>query len=139
MKKLLEITLGIVTSVGGFLEIGSISTAAQAGAGFGYQLIWAVVLGTLCIAFLVEMSGRLAAVSKRTISDALREHFGVRVFLAPLIVMCGVSLLVLSAELGGIAAALELATGTSVPVWGVPVILLAWVIVWRAPFALIEK
>ena len=79
MKKILQVTLGIVTSVGGFLEIGSIATAAQAGAGFGYQLVWAILLGTLCIAFLVEMSGRFSAVSKHTIPDAMRERFGLSV------------------------------------------------------------
>ncbi|TIW63605.1 MAG: divalent metal cation transporter, partial [Mesorhizobium sp.] len=42
MKKLLEISLGIVTSVGGFLEVGSMATAAQAGATFGLRLIWAI-------------------------------------------------------------------------------------------------
>ena len=47
MKKLVEIALCIVTSVGGFLEIGSIATAAQAGADFSFQLIWAIVLGGL--------------------------------------------------------------------------------------------
>jgi Mn2+/Fe2+ NRAMP family transporter len=58
VKKLLQISLGIVTSVGGFLEIGSVTTAAQAGAAFGYQLLWAILLGTLCLIFLVEMAGR---------------------------------------------------------------------------------
>ena len=37
MKKILEIALGLVTSVGGFLEIGSIATAAQAGAEFSFN------------------------------------------------------------------------------------------------------
>ena len=87
MKKLLEIGLGIVTSVGGFLEIGSIATAAQAGAAFGFQLGWSIVLGTLCIAFLVEMSGRFSAVSKHTIPDAMRERFGANFFAVPLIVL----------------------------------------------------
>ena len=41
VKKIFEITLGIVTSIGGFLEVGSIATAAQAGANFP------IVLGTL--------------------------------------------------------------------------------------------
>jgi hypothetical protein len=50
MNKVLEIALGIVTSVGGFLEIGSLATAAQAGAAFGYKLIWAILLGTICVA-----------------------------------------------------------------------------------------
>ena len=139
MKKLLQLALGIVTSVGGFLEIGSIATAAQAGAGFGYQLAWSVVLGTICIAFLVEMSGRCAAVSKHTIPDAMRERFGARFYAVPLIVMLGVSLLVLAAELGGVAAALELATGIAIPVWAIPVLLLAWALLWYTNFSIIEN
>ena len=66
----------IFLSVGGFLEIGSISTAAQGGASFHFELIWAILLGGLCLIFLVEQSGRLAAVSRHTITDAIRERFG---------------------------------------------------------------
>lgn len=139
MKKILQITLGIVTSVGGFLEIGSITTAAQAGASFGYQLTWAIVLGTVCIAFLVEMSGRFAAVSKRTIPDAMRERFGINFFAVPLLVMLGVSLLVLAAELGGVAAALEMATGIKLPFWAIPVGVISWGLLWRATFSIIEN
>jgi Mn2+/Fe2+ NRAMP family transporter len=115
MKKILEITLGVVTSVGGFLEIGSIATAAQAGAAFGYQLIWVVVLGTLCVAVLVEMSGRFAAVSGHTIPDAMRERFGATFFAVPFIVMLAVTFLVLTAEVGGVAVALQMATGVRFP------------------------
>jgi Mn2+/Fe2+ NRAMP family transporter len=139
MKKILEIGLGIVTSVGGFLEIGSIATAAQAGAAFGFQLGWSIVLGTLCIAFLVEMSGRFSAVSKHTIPDAMRERFGANFFAVPLIVMLGVSLLVLAAEIGGVAAAIEMATGISFPIWALPVGLLAWALLWRTTFSTIEN
>src|SRR3954463_8938886 len=139
MKKIVQIALGIVTSVGGFLEIGSITTAAQAGAGFGYQLVWSIVLGTVCIAFLVEMSGRFAACSQHTIPDAMRERFGIKFFVVPLFVMLGVSLLVLAAEVGGIAAALEMATGISFPIWAIPAGALAWVLLWRATFSVIEN
>jgi Mn2+/Fe2+ NRAMP family transporter len=139
MKKILQIALGIVTSVGGFLEIGSITTAAQAGASFGYQLVWSIVLGTVCVAFLVEMSGRFAAVSKHTIPDAMRERFGINFYVVPLFVMLGVSLLVLGAELGGVAAALEMATGIKLPVWAIPVALVSWGLLWRASFSVIEN
>jgi Mn2+/Fe2+ NRAMP family transporter len=139
MKKALEVALGIVTSVGGFLEIGSITTAAQAGASFGYQLAWSILLGTICIAFLVEMSGRFAAVSKHTIPDAMRERFGVNFFAVPLVIMFGVSLLTLGAELGGIAAAFELATGISISIWAIPVGIVAWALLWKARFSLIEN
>src|SRR3954463_14804781 len=139
MKKILEIALGIVTSVGGFLEIGSIATAAQAGAAFGYQLAWSIALGTISIAFLVEMSGRFAAVSKHTIPDAMRERFGIQFFAVPLFVMLGVSLLTLGAEVGGVAAALRLATGVALPVWALPVAIVAWLLLWRTTFSFIEN
>jgi Mn2+/Fe2+ NRAMP family transporter len=139
MKKIFEIALGVVTSIGGFLEIGSIATAAQAGASFGYQLAWSILVGTLCIAFLVEMSGRFSAVSKHTIPDAMRERFGAKFFAVPLFVMLGVTLLVLAAEIGGVAASLEMATGISLPAWAIPVALLAWALIWRTNFSVIEN
>jgi Mn2+/Fe2+ NRAMP family transporter len=96
MKKLLESTLGIVTSIGGFLEVDSIATAAQAGALFGLQLTWAVALGGLCVIFLVEMSGRFAAVSKHTIADAVRERFGFNFFVYSMLPVVLVTFLVLA-------------------------------------------
>ena len=139
MKKLLEISLGIVTSVGGFLEIGSIATAAQAGADFGFQLIWAVVLGGLCVIFLVEQAGRLSAISGHTITGAIRERFGFNYFVVLLIVLSGVTLLVLSAELGGVCVALELSTGIGFQWWTFPVGLVVWLIIWKGTFGVIEK
>jgi Mn2+/Fe2+ NRAMP family transporter len=139
MSKLLEISLGIVTSVGGFLEIGSLTTAAQAGAAFGYQLIWAIILGVVCIAFLVEMAGRFAALSHHTIADGIRESFGFNFFLLPLIGTLIVNLLVITAELGGAAIALEFATGVSFVWWALPVAFTAWLLLWKGTFGLIEK
>jgi Mn2+/Fe2+ NRAMP family transporter len=139
MNKVLELALGIVTSVGGFLEIGSLATAAQAGAAFGFKLIWALVLGTICVAFLVEMAGRFAAVSNHTISDALRERFGFTFFIWPLLATLVVNLLVLAAEIGGAAIALEFATGIGFQVWAIPVALLTWLLLWKGTFGFIEK
>ena len=139
MKKLLQITLGIVTSVGGFLEIGSVTTAAQAGAAFGYKLLWAILLGTLCLIFLVEMAGRLSAVSKHTIVDAMRERFGFPFFFIVLVGMVLVSFLVLIAELGGVGLSLQLLTGIGFPWWAIPVSLLVWLLMWKGTFGLIEN
>jgi Mn2+/Fe2+ NRAMP family transporter len=139
VKKILQITLGIVTSVGGFLEIGSVTTAAQAGAAFGYQLLWAILLGTLCLIFLVEMSGRLSAVSKHTIVEAMRERFGFPFFFVVLVGMVVVAFLVLIAELGGIGFSLQLLTGIGFPWWAIPVSLLVWLLMWKGTFGLIEN
>jgi Mn2+/Fe2+ NRAMP family transporter len=138
-RQVLDVALGITTSVAGFLEIGSLVTSAQAGGAFGYRLIWAVLLGGVCLAALVEMGGRFAAVSKHTIADALRERFGFAFFLVPLVALLLVGLAVLSAELGGVSAALELATGIDRRVWVLPIALLAWGLLWRGTFGVIEN
>lgn len=138
-KKIFEIALGIATSVGGFLDVGSIATSAQAGAEYRYQLLWAVAAGTVCLIFLTEMSGRLSAVSGHTLVDALRDRFGAKVYTWILVGIGGTSLLVLAAELGGTCLALQLATGVSFQWWAVPVAIITWVFLWRATFGLIDN
>jgi len=138
MKNLTKIGLGILTSVGGYLEVGSIGTALQAGARFRYELLWALAIGTVCVAFLVEMTGRLAAVSQHTIVDAMRKRFGFRVQLWPLLAQIVVDLFVLASEIGGASLALELATGVSMRVWALPVAFVIWAVLWFATFDSIE-
>lgn len=139
MKKLLEIALGILTSIGGFLDVGAIATAAQAGAAFGFELIWAIVLGTICVMFLVEMSGRLAAVSKHTLADAVRERFGFKFYFIQYTVEVLVDFLVLAAEIGGVCIALQLVTGISFRWWALPVAFVIWLLLWKGTFGLIEN
>jgi Mn2+/Fe2+ NRAMP family transporter len=139
MSKLLEIALGLVTGIGGFLEAGSLATAAQAGAAFGAQLGWAIALGTICIAFLVEMGGRLAAVSHHTLPDAMRERFGIRFFLVPLVTVLLVSFLVLASEIGGVCLALQFTTGIPFRWWGLPVAAAVWLFLWKGTFGMVEK
>lgn len=139
MKRILELALGIVTSIGGFLEVGSLATSAQAGASFRYSLIWAVVIGVASLALLMEMTGRLAAVSKRTYADQLRERFGIKFFLFPLVTTVIVSFLVLASEIGGVSLALQMATGIAARVWALPVALVGWLFLWRHSFELVEQ
>lgn len=139
MKRWLGVALGIVTSIGGFLEIGSIATAAQGGAAYRYQLAWAIIFSTVCIALLIEMAGRFAAVSKHTIADAMRERFGIHFFLVPLTLVFCISLLTMAAEIGGISVAIEFVTGIHYSVWALPVCLLVWVLLWYGTFSVIEN
>lgn len=71
------VTLGILTATGGFIDAGAIATAGAAGANFGLGLVWAMLLATIAIMLLVEMSGRLTAVSGKSYADAIRERFRV--------------------------------------------------------------
>lgn len=139
MKKLLKISLGILTSIGGFLDVGAIATSAAAGANFGMTLLWATAFGTLCIIFLVEMSGRLAVVSKHTLADAIREHFGWRYHVIPLTAEVIVDFFVLASEIGGICIALQLVTGIPFRWWALPVGFCIWLVIWIGSFGVIEK
>ena len=139
MKKWAEVALGLVTSMGGFLEVGSIATSIQGGAQFGFQLAWAVALGTICLALLMEMTGRLAAVSGRSYVDLLREHMGVRFFVIPLVAVMIPSFLVLVSELGGVAIGLQMITGVGFRWWAIPVAVAGWFLLWRGTFKLVEQ
>ncbi|MEH2252704.1 NRAMP family divalent metal transporter [Nostoc sp.] len=139
MNKIFEIALGIVTSIGGFLDVGAIATAAEAGSIYSFQLIWAIVLGTICVIFLVEMSGRLAAVSKHTLAAAVRERFGFNFYIIPLVAEILVDFLVLAAEIGGVCIALQLVTGISFQWFALPVAFAIWLLLWKGTFGLIEN
>ena len=135
----MHVALGIVTSFGGFLEAGSIATSVQAGAEYGYSLLWVLLLGTICLVALIEMSGRLAAVSHHTIAAAMRERFGLSFFIVPLVGVAAVSVLTLAAEVGAVCMALQLATGVGFQWWAVPVMLALWLLLWRGSFGVIEN
>lgn len=139
MKRALEVALGIVTSIGGYLDVGAIATAAQSGALFGFRQLWVVALGTICAIFLVEMAGRFAAVSKHTIRAAMREQLGAGFFTYTLGASTLVNVLVLASEIGGVSLALQLVTGVGFRWWALPVTVLAWLLLWKGTFSMIEN
>ena len=139
MKNLAKIALGIVSSIGGFLDVGSIATSAQAGAKFGYQLLWAIALATLSVIVLVEMAGRLAASSGHTIAGAIRERLGFKMYLAPFTAEVLLEVMVLAAEIGGICIALELFTGIEARRWGVIAAFGLWLLIWMVSYEHIER
>ncbi len=139
MKKWFGLALGIVTATGGFLDAGTVATSGEAGAKFGLGLIWAILAATIAVILLVEMSGRFAAVSKKTYASAIREEFGFKFYLLPLLSELIAESLLLAAEIGGIAIALSLFTGISWHYLFPVAALLVWIVVWRAPFSLIEN
>jgi manganese transport protein len=137
--KIFRVALGILAAIGGFVDIGDIVFNVAAGAMFGYDLLWVVVVGVGGIIVYSEMCGRVAAVSQKAVFDAVRERVG---FGAGLITLVGAqltTLLTLTAEIGGIAICLQLLSGFGYR-WLVfaGVVALA-VVVWVTPFEWIER
>lgn len=138
-KRLLEITLGVITSIGGYLDVGAIATSAQAGASFRFSLLWVIGVGTIALIFLVEMSGRFSAVSKHALRAAMRERLGANFFVWTYFIETIVHILALASQIGGISLALELVTGVSFRWWALPVAVVLWAALWYATFSKIEK
>src|SRR3982750_4634867 len=111
MKKLLGVTLGIMTALGGFVDLGQIVFTTQAGALFGYGLLWAIVLGTLAIIVYMEMCGRVAVVAKEPVFAVVRTRLGFPLGLTTLISSNLLNVITCAAELGGLAIVLHLLTG----------------------------
>src|SRR5437868_7863418 len=112
MRKLLGITLGIMTALGGFVDLGQIVFTTQAGALFGYKLLWTIVLGSAGIILYMEMCGRVAVVAREPVFAVVRTCLGYRLGLITLIASNLLNLITCAAEIGGLAILLHLLTGS---------------------------
>ena len=139
MKSVLGVALGILAAIGGFVDIGDIVFNVAAGATFGYQLLWAIVIGVGGIITYAEMCGRIAAVSGDAVFDAVRERLGVGVGLVALVAGQLVNLLTLAAEIGGVAIVLQLLSGLPYRALLVLAVLALALVLWLMPFQWIER
>jgi Mn2+/Fe2+ NRAMP family transporter len=138
MKRVLAVTLGILTAIGGFVDIGDLVTNALVGARFGLHLAWVVVVGVAGICVFAEMSGRIAAVSGRPTFDLVRERLGPRTGLLALLGSFFVTALTMAAELGGVALVLELLLGWDYLLFVPFVAVLVWLVIWKVTFRRME-
>jgi Mn2+/Fe2+ NRAMP family transporter len=139
VKKFLALALGILTAIGGFVDIGDLVTNALVGSRFGLSLAWVVVVGVGGICVFAEMSGRVAAVSGRATFDLIRERLGPRLGLANLVASMAVTLLTFIAEIGGVALSLELVSSVNELLWVPFTGLAVWLVLWRAKFSVLEN
>jgi Mn2+/Fe2+ NRAMP family transporter len=139
MKKIFSVALGILTAIGGFLDIGDLVMNSVVGARFGLALAWVIPVGVLGICLYANMAGRVAAVSGRATFEIIRERLGPRAAGSNLIASFLINLLTLTAEIGGVALALQLATDVGRMMW-IPVAAFAvWLVIWRVKFKIMEN
>jgi Mn2+/Fe2+ NRAMP family transporter len=137
--KIFQIALGIIAALGGFVDIGDLVFNTQAGAAFGYELLWAVVVGVIGIVVFAEMCGRVAAVSHRPVMDTVRERLGVSAGLVTLVASQLINLLTVAAEVGGMAIVLQLLSGLPYRALIVVALFLMVLVIWFIPFEGLER
>ncbi len=124
-------------------DAGGIATFSQAGASYGYTLLWALAISGFCLAIVQEMCARMGVITGKGLADLIREQFGVRwtalAMLALLIANTGVTI----SEFLGIAASVQVLANNPhtpfvylvVPLAG----LILWLLVTRGSYRRVEK
>ena len=119
-------------------DAGGIFTYSQAGAQYGYNLLWTMLPITIALIVVQEMCARMGAVTGKGLSDLIREEFGLRMTFFMMLLLVVVNFTNVVAEFSGIAGSLNLFHVTkyiSVPLCAVAV----WALVVRGDYKSVEK
>ena len=135
----LELTLGIMTAVGGFVDISELVFAAQAGSKFGYALIWVFAFSTVGMMVFGEMSGRVAAIAKQPVFNLMRHRLGLKLGLVTLFASLVSTLITCAAEIGGMGLILHHLTGAPYLLLAAASVLVLMASMWVLPFKWIER
>lgn len=138
-SRLFAFTLGTLSAIGGFIDIGDLVADAQVGARFGLRLAWVTLLSVVGIMCFSEMAGRVALTTKRPALALARSRLGPRFGLFSVVGSFLVTGLLVMAELSGIALALQLASGLHYLLWVPVATSLVLVVVWTLPFEAMER
>ncbi len=89
-------------------DAGGIYTYAQAGAGFGYGLLWTMIPMAVMLTFAQEISARMGVTTGKGLSELIREEFGLRTtaLLMMGLVLC--NFCDVTAEFAGVASSTQL-------------------------------
>ena len=119
-------------------DAGGIFTYSQAGAAYGYQLLWTMIPITLALIVVQEMCARMGAVTGKGLSDLIREEFGLRMTFVMMILLVVVNFTNVITEFSGIAGSIGLfhvSKYVSVPLAAVFV----WLLVVKGDYKKVEK
>src|SRR6202522_992103 len=119
-------------------DSGGILTYSQAGAQFGYTLLWTMIPITLALIVVQEMCARMGVVSGKGLSDLIREEFGLRITFVIMILLVAVNFTNVVTEFSGIAGSMQLFHVTkylSVPICA----FIVWILVVKGDYKSVEK
>jgi Mn2+/Fe2+ NRAMP family transporter len=89
-------------------DSGGILTYSQAGAQFGYSLLWTMLPITIALIVVQEMCARMGVVTGKGLSDMIREEFGLRLTFVLMVLLVVVNYTNVVTEFIGIAGSLHL-------------------------------
>ena len=139
MRKFAAVALGVVTAIGGFVDIGELVTLPAAGATYRFALLWVLALSVVGAMVYAEMAGRIELASQRAVFEVMRERLGFKLGVIPVLAVIVLNVLTLSAEIAGIAFVLQLVVDVSYLWLLIPVALGVLVFQWLGNWTLLEN
>jgi len=89
-------------------DSGGILTYSQAGAQYGYTLLWTIIPITIALIVVQEMCARMGVVTGKGLSDLIREEFGLRLTVVLMVLLVVVNYTNVVTEFIGIAGSMRL-------------------------------
>src|SRR5271154_4980670 len=83
---------------------GGIFTYSQAGAKYGYALLWTLIPTTVALIVVQEMAARMGVVTGKGLSHLIREEFGLRATFITMAILGVADFGNIAAEFAGIAS-----------------------------------
>jgi Mn2+/Fe2+ NRAMP family transporter len=117
---------------------GGILTYSQAGAKYGYALLWTLIPTTIALIVVQEMAARMGAVTGKGLSDLIREEFGLRATFITMAILAIADFGNIAAEFAGIASGMgvfHVVKYLSVPVGAV----LVWTVIVKGRYKPVER
>src|SRR6266853_1081853 len=119
-------------------DAGGILTYSQAGAQFGYSLLWTMIPITLALIVVQEMCARMGVVTGKGLSDLIREEFGLRITFVIMILLVVVNFTNVVTEFSGIAGSMQLFHVTKY-VSVLICALIVWALIVKGDYKSVEK
>jgi NRAMP (natural resistance-associated macrophage protein)-like metal ion transporter len=117
---------------------GGILTYSQAGAKYGYALLWTLIPTTVALIVVQEMAARMGAITGKGLSDLIREEFGLRMTFFTMIVLGLADFGNIAAEFAGLASGMDIfgvSKYIAVPIGAA----LVWTVIVRGSYKPVER
>src|ERR1700681_384293 len=117
---------------------GGILTYSQAGAKYGYTLLWTLIPTTVALIVVQEMAARMGAITGKGLSDLIREEFGLRMTFFTMIVLGLADFCNVVAEFAGLASGMGvfgISKYISVPIGAA----IVWTVIVRGSYKPVER